>query len=52
MRCEEVGSKCNAFRIFTDNGECTFGFLTPATEEATNGPEIDVYIRSIFYLYL
>ena len=49
MRCDEAGSRCNAFRIFKDNGECRFGFITPALEEATNGPEIEVYIRSIFF---
>ena len=49
MRCDEAGSTCNAFRIFSDNGECNFGFITPAKEEATNGPDIEVYIRSIFY---
>ena len=47
MRCEEEGVICNAFRIFKDDGECKFGFITPASEEATNGPEIEVYIKSI-----
>ena len=48
MRCDEEGVRCNAFRIFKDDGECMFGFLSPASEEATNGPEIEVYIKSIF----
>ena len=47
MRCDEEGGRYNAFRIFRDDGECKFGFITPASEEATNGPEIEVYIKSI-----
>ena len=48
MRCDEEGVRCNAFRIFMDDGRCMFGFITPASEEATNGTEIEVYIKSIF----
>ena len=48
MRCDEAEGSCNAFRIFKDNGQCNLGFITPALEEPTNGPEIEVYIRSIF----
>ena len=47
MRCDEALGRCNAFRIFMDGGRCDFGFITPASEEATNGPEIEVYIKSI-----
>ena len=49
MRCDEAEGSCNAFRIFKDYGICKFGFITPALEEAKNGPEIEVYIRSIFF---
>ena len=50
MRCDEAMGRCNAFRIFRDEGRCNFGFITPASEdqEATNGPETEVYIKSIF----
>ena len=54
MRCDEAMGRCNVFRIFRDEGRCNFGFITPASEdqEATNGPETEVYIKSIFSSFL